>query len=137
VARNLIQVLVLLAAASWAQVGPSQAVVVTATYFHGDFRCPSCLKLERWSKVAIQTGLADSIGTGRLAWQTRNMDTPEGSALADRFGLASKALVLVETRGGRMSRFKELKETWRNLRDSTAFARYVKSETIAFLEAAR
>ncbi|MBK9578975.1 MAG: hypothetical protein IPK50_14060 [Fibrobacterota bacterium] len=119
------------------QQGPAPAVVVKATYFHADYRCPSCLKLERWSSIAIQRDLADSMKTGRLIWGTLNMDVPEGAALADKFGLTNKALVLMEMRGGKLTRFKELKETWKNLRDSAAFAAYVKTETVAFLKEAR
>ncbi len=137
-ARRLIPLLALVSAVASAEPqGPSPAVVVQATYFHGDYRCPSCMKLERWSAAAIQKGLADSIRRGRLVWGTRNMDTPEGSALADRLGLTNKALVLLESRGGKMTRFKELKDTWRNLRDSSAFATYVQTETVAFLKATR
>ncbi len=117
--------------------GPSPAVVVQASYFHSDYRCVSCLKIERWSSTAIQMGLSDSMKTGRLEWGTRNMDTPEGGALADKLGLTGKALVLMEMRGGKITRFKELKDTWKNLRDSAAFAGYVKTETVAFLKSAR
>ena len=111
--------------------------MVKADYIHSDYRCATCFKLEKWSSAAIQQGLSDSIKTGRLVWTSESMDTPQGSALADQLGLTTKALVLMEMRGGKMTRFKELKDTWKNLRDSTAFAAYVKSETQAFLKAAR
>jgi hypothetical protein len=113
------------------------AIVVKADYIHSDYRCVSCLKIERWSSAAIQSGLADSMKTGRLQWTTQSWDTPEGLAMADTFGLMTKALVLIEMRGGKMTRFKELKDIWKNLGDSTAFVAYVKNETIAFLKSAR
>lgn len=113
------------------------SIVVRANYMHLNYRCPSCLKLERWSSLAIQRDLRDSVKAGRLQWSTQNMETPEGSALADKVGLTTKALVLMEMRGGRMVRFKELKDTWKNLRDSTAFAAYVKYEALLFLKTAR
>jgi hypothetical protein len=138
-ARRLIPVLLALAVSAFAAPpqGPAPAIVVKANYIHSDYRCATCLKLERWSSVAIQTGLADSLKTGRLVWGTQSMDTPEGEALADQIGLTNKALVLMELRGGKMTRFKELKDTWKNLRDSAAFAAYVKAETVAFLKASR
>lgn len=136
--RLILPVLAFIAAASAApKPSPVPAIVVKANYMHLDYRCPSCLKLEKWSSIAIQQGLADSMKTGRLQWATQSMETPEGTALADKIGLTTKALVLMEMRGGKMTRFKELKDTWKNLRDSTAFAQYVKSETLAFLKAAR
>ncbi len=119
------------------QQGPSPAIVVKANYIHADYRCVSCLKIERWSSIAIQGGLADSMKTGRLAWGTQSMETPEGSALADKMGLTTKSLVLMEMRNDKMTRFKVLPDTWKHLRDSVAFSNYVKTETVAFLKTAR
>lgn len=117
--------------------GPQPAATVQATYFHYEARCYSCVKLERWATQAIQVGLADSIKTGRLKWGTMDLATKQGSALADQIGLMNKNVALMEMRGGKMVRSKELVHTWKLLRDSTAFANYVKNETIAFLKEAR
>lgn len=117
--------------------GPQPPATVQATYFHYEYRCISCVKLERWAALAIQSGLKDSIKTGRLKWGTMDMESPQGSALADKIGLMNKNVALMEMRGGKMVRSKELVNTWKLLRDSTAFASYVKSETIAFLKEAR
>ena len=134
--RMMLSVLAVAVVASAAPKS-APAIVVQADYIHSSSRCASCLKLEKWSSVAIRQGLSDSIKTGRLQWTTQNMDTPEGSALADKLGLTTKSLVLMELRDGKMTRFKELKDTWKNLRDSTAFVAYVKFETLVFLKAAR
>lgn len=136
-ARGLILPVLALAAIVSAEPKPAPAIVVKADYIHSDYRCASCLRLEKWSAAAVTKGLADSIKTGRLVWATESMDTPQGSALADQLGLTTKALVLMEMRNGKMTRFKELKDTWKNLRDSSAFAAYVKFETLVFLKAAR
>lgn len=117
--------------------GPQPPATVQATYFHYEYRCISCVKLERWAASAIQSGLKDSIKTGRLKWGTMDMESPQGSALADKIGLMNKNVALMEMRGGKMVRSKELVHTWKLLRDSSAFANYVKSETIAFLKEAR
>ena len=117
--------------------GPQPPATVQATYFHYSYRCISCVKLERWAALAIQSGLQDSIKTGRLKWSTMDMESPQGSALADKVGLMNKNVVLMEMRGGRMVRSRELASTWKLLRDSSAFADYVKSETIAFLKETR
>jgi len=117
--------------------GPQPPATVQATYFHYEYRCISCVKLERWAALAIQSGLKDSIKTGRLKWGTMDMESPQGSALADKIGLMNKNVALMEMRGGKMVRSKELVQTWKLLRDSSAFANYVKSETIVFLKEAR
>ncbi|MBK8804358.1 MAG: hypothetical protein IPN71_20315 [Fibrobacteres bacterium] len=117
--------------------GPQAPATVQATYFRYEYRCYSCLKLERWAGLVIQEGLKDSIRTGRLKWGTMDMESPQGAALADKIGLMNKNVVLMEMRGGKMTRSKELVNTWKLLRDSAAFASYVKTETIAFLKEAR
>lgn len=125
------------AVSSAAPQGPKAPPTVQATYFHYEYRCASCVKLERWAAQAIQLGLKDSIRTGRLKWGTMDMQSPQGSALADKIGLMNKNVALMEMRDGKMVRSKELVQTWQLLRDSAAFSQYVKSETIAFLKAAR
>lgn len=117
--------------------GPKMPATVQATYFHYQYRCVSCLRLERWAALAIQQGLKDTIKAGRLQWGTMDIEAPEGAALAEKIGLMNKNVVLMEMRGGRMVRFKELARTWTLLGDSSAFAGYVKSETIAFLKEAK
>jgi hypothetical protein len=108
-----------------------------ATFFHYNDRFHSRIKLERWAAQAIQVGLEDSIRTGRLRWGTMDLESTQGSALADKVGLMNKNVVLMEMRDGKMVRSKELVETWKLLRDSSAFSRYVRSETIALLKSAR
>lgn len=117
--------------------GPQPAATVDATYFRYEYRCHSCVKLERWAAQAIQVGLKDSIKTGRLKWGTMDMESKQGAALVDKIGLMNKNVVLMEMRGGKMIRSKELTNTWKLLRDSTAFANYVKGETMAFMKETR
>lgn len=138
-ARLILSLAIALAATATAAPvqGPQAPATVQATYFHYEYRCISCVKLERWAALAIQSGLKDSIKTGRLKWGTMDMESPQGSALADKIGLMNKNVALMEMRGGKMVRSKELVQTWKLLRDSSAFANYVKSETIAFLKEAR
>ena len=39
---------------------------VVAYYFHGDFRCPTCYKLEQYSKEAIDTHFKGALYSGKL-----------------------------------------------------------------------
>lgn len=138
-ARLIVALAIALATAASAapSQGPQPAATVQATYFRYEYRCYSCVKLERWATHAIQVGLKDSIKTGRLKWGTMDMESKQGAALADKIGLMNKNVALMEMRGGKMVRSKELVNTWKLLRDSSAFANYVKNETIAFLKEAR
>jgi len=39
---------------------------VTAYYFHGTFRCPTCHKLEKYAKEAIENNFKNDLTSGKL-----------------------------------------------------------------------
>ena len=104
-----------------------------AYYFHGEFRCSTCRKLEALSREAINTGFAEDLDSGKLAFKVVNVETPETEHFVQDFQLTTKSLVLVEYRDGKVMRWKNLPKIWQLVRDHDAFIRYVQDETRAFL----
>lgn len=113
--------------------GNSPGTEVVAYYFHGQFRCSTCRKLEALSKEAISSGFAKELGSGRLAFRVVNVETPDTEHFVRDFQLVTKSLVLVEYRDGNVVRWKNLPKIWQLVRDREAFIRYVQEETRAFL----
>ena len=142
-ARSLLTVtaLVLLAIAFPAGAGnpaPTQPLTtvqsgVVAYYFHGEFRCSTCRKLEALSREAVDSGFPDELQSGKLAFRVVNMETPQTKHFVQDFQLTTKSLVLVEYRDGKVVRWKNLPKIWQLVRDHDAFIRYVQDETRAFL----
>jgi len=112
---------------------PSSGVV--AYYFHGEFRCSTCRKLEALSKEAISSGFAKELASGKLAFRVVNVETPDTGHFVKDFQLTTKSLVLVEYRDGKVVRWKNLPKIWQLVRNRDAFIRYVQEETRAFLRA--
>jgi len=54
---------------------PARLVVVT--YFTSDQRCPTCLKIEKQTREAVEGGFAKELADGVLRFQTLNMDRAE------------------------------------------------------------
>ena len=105
-----------------------------AYYFHGDFRCDNCKKIEQFSREAIEKNFADQLKTGELAFQVINMDRPENKHFINDYQLYTSSLVIAECKGATQVRWKNLAEVWNNLDDQEAFHDYVKTEIQKYME---
>lgn len=106
---------------------------VVAYYFHTTYRCSSCRKIEAYSRLAIESGFAGDIASGRLQIRLVNVDDRENKHYVQDYKLYTKSLVLSERADGREVRWKNLTRVWELLNDEPAFVDYVQRETRAFL----
>ncbi len=103
-------------------------------YFHGDFRCDNCKKIEQYSREAVEKYFADQLKSGELEFKVVNMDRPENQHFIQDYQLYSSSLVLVEYKGMSQVRWKNLAKVWDNLDDQEAFYDYVKTEIQKYME---
>lgn len=104
-----------------------------AYYFHRTARCPTCLSIEEQSRAAIELGCGDELSAGRLEWHAANIEQPGNGHFEQDFDLRAQSLVLVETAGGRVTRWKLLPRVWELVEDPYAFQEYVMTEVALFL----
>ncbi len=107
---------------------------VIAYYFHGNFRCVSCRKLESVSQEAVINGFPDELKRGELQWAAVNVEQSENEHFIADYRLFSRALVIVRYRNGRQVEYKNLMKAWELLQDDEALKKYVQSEVRAFLQ---
>lgn len=105
-----------------------------AYYFHGDFRCDSCKKIEQYSREAIEKYFAEQLKSGELVFKVINMDRPENQHFINDYQLYTRSLVIAEFKGTTQVRWKNLVEVWNNLDDQEAFYYYVKTEIQKYME---
>ncbi|MFP3983633.1 MAG: nitrophenyl compound nitroreductase subunit ArsF family protein [Desulfurivibrionaceae bacterium] len=103
-------------------------------YFHTDYRCSSCERIEEWSEDAVKSGFARALQEDRLQWQVHNVDRQEYKHFVRDFDLYTKSLVIVEQEDGEPVRWKNLDQVWQLLRNKEKFTEYVQSEIKAFME---
>lgn len=108
--------------------------VVIARYCHGHARCSNCVKIEQYSREAIETGLRKALDSGRLRFEVVNVEETANRHYIQDYGLYTKSLVLIAEAGGKEIRHKVLNGVWDHLTDKTAFMAYVRSETESFLK---
>ncbi len=111
----------------------SPQVTNVAYYFFNTVRCPSCLKIEKYSHEAIEAGFADKIVSGELSWKMKNLDEDANLHFIDDYKLFTKSLVLVRYENGQQTKWKNCDKVWELLHDETAFKKYVQTEVASFL----
>ena len=102
-------------------------------YFMTSQRCPSCMKIEAYTKEAVARTFADALKKGGVVWRMVNVDRPENNHFVKDYQLYTKSVVLVRIRGGKQTGWKNLDKIWTLLSDKAAFQSYVVKEMKAFL----
>ena len=107
---------------------------VIAYYFHGTFRCTTCRTIEQYSHDAIQTYFAKELGNGRLEFRPVNVEEPENKHFIQDYQLVTRSLVLSLVSDGKETKWKNLTDVWKLVRDKDKFFQYVKDEVEKFLK---
>ena len=110
------------------------AKTLVAYYFHGNFRCDNCRKIEQYSREAIEKYFVEELKTEKLTLAIINTDLPENKHFIEDYQLYTRSLVIAEYKDGKQVRWKNLAKVWDYLNDKEAFYEYVKSEIRNYLE---
>jgi len=105
-----------------------------AYYFHGTFRCTTCRTIEQYSHDAIQMYFAKELGNGRLEFRPVNIEEPENKHFIQDYQLVTRSLVLSLMSDGKETKWKNLADVWKFVRDKERFFQYVKDEVEIFLK---
>ncbi|MFH0984919.1 MAG: nitrophenyl compound nitroreductase subunit ArsF family protein [Candidatus Omnitrophota bacterium] len=109
---------------------------VTAYYFHGTFRCPTCHKLEAYAKEAIENNFRNELASGKLSFKIVNIENKGNEHFVKDYQLYTKSVVLSLTRDGKEIRSKNLDKIWEYVRNKDRYENYVRDEVAAFLKEA-
>lgn len=110
------------------------AKTLIAYYFHGNFRCDNCRKIEQYSREAIEKYFVEELKTKKLTFTSINTDLSENKHFIEDYQLYTRSLVIAEYKDGKQVRWKNLAKVWDYLNDKDAFYEYVKSEIRNYLE---
>jgi hypothetical protein len=107
---------------------------VVAFYFHGNYRCSNCKKIEQYSREAIEKYFKEQLKTKRLVFDIINIDLPENKHFTEDYQLYTRSLIIAEFKDGKQVRWKNLTKVWNYLNDRDKFCKYVQSEIQKYLE---
>jgi len=112
----------------------AKGVHVVAYYFHGTFRCPTCHKLEQYSREAIEANFKDELSSGKLLFLVINIDEKENQHFVNDYQLYTKSLVLSLVKDSREIKSNNLAKIWDYVGDKQKFIDYVKAGVVDFLK---
>lgn len=122
------------AAATAEPVSESRAgPLVTVTYFTTSVRCASCMRIEEWTRKAVDSRFADEVAAGRVSFRMVYTDTPANEHYIQDYQLVSKSVVVAESLEGREQEWVNLQDVWLLLHDEQAFADYIAGAVAAHL----
>ncbi len=122
------------ASASLAEAMKPQPNKLVAYYFHTTYRCPTCRRIEAYSKQAIESGFARELADGTIEFRLVNVEIPENRHYVQDYNLFTKSLVLVRMHDGKQVEWTNLERVWELNGDQAAFLRYVQQGIRDYLE---
>ena len=105
-----------------------------AYYFHGNFRCDNCRKIEEYSREAVDLYFSEQLKTGELKFEVINTDEPANEHFVEDYQLYTRSLIIAAFKDGKQVKWKNLAKVWDYLNDEEKFYKYVKSEIQNYLE---
>ena len=110
------------------------ADVEVVYYFMTTQRCQNCMKIESYTKEAVQEQFSEKLNNETMILKMVNVDEPQNRHFIQDYQLYTKSVVLVRYRDGKQVEWKNLDRIWNLLGDETAFKEYVVREVKAFVK---
>jgi hypothetical protein len=110
---------------------------VVAYYFHGNVRCASCLKIETFTKEAIDSAFAGALKENRLVWRVINTDSTCNEHYLSDYKLFTKSVVLSDLHDGKETRWQNLEKVWELLNDQAKFHAYICDELTLYMDSTK
>ena len=107
---------------------------VMVYYFHGDFRCVNCHRIETYTKEAVEKYFGKELDSGKLVFRVMNVDKRENQHFMKDYQLYTKSVVLSLVKDGKEVKFDNLQGVWNYLGDKQAFFNYIKDEVNKYLK---
>jgi len=104
--------------------GPTTVVY----YFHTTSRCPSCLRIESWTRECLEKSFSAELATGKLKWKPIDVQKPENGHFVEDFKLMAKTVVVCNYHDGKSAEWADLIEVWKLLNDKGRFTLFVRTK---------
>lgn len=114
-------------------VVPSMDKSLIVYYFHGTFRCHTCLKIERLTKDVVTNRFPDELESGELKLKIINSDEPENKHFENLFQLKNQSVILAVYQNKKLEKWKNLTEIWKLYDNEELFFNYIHEEIMLML----
>ncbi|MFP4368700.1 MAG: nitrophenyl compound nitroreductase subunit ArsF family protein [Candidatus Kapaibacterium sp.] len=101
---------------------------VKVVYFHSDYRCATCNRLEAYSKETVHKYFTNEMESGKVLWAAINFDKKENKHFVDKFNLYNQSLIIMKYENGKLKDWKNLEKIWQLGGNQAKYFEYVKKE---------
>lgn len=123
------------AVASSGEQAPAENVhTVIAYYFHGNFRCATCTRLEAYAKEAVETGFPEAMADDVLVWKPINVEEPANEHFVKDYQLTTRSVVLSHCIDGAEIGYVNLDRIWQLAGNKDAYLAYIQEAVRTMLE---
>jgi hypothetical protein len=113
--------------------GEAPAHQVVVYYFYGRRRCPTCRKLEAFTREAVEKGFPEAVEKGLLVFRAVQTDLSANQHYVDDYSLVSHAVVVVDLHDGKQVASQSLEKAWTLVLNRPAYFGYVREAVTAYL----
>jgi hypothetical protein len=106
--------------------GPADRVDVV--YFHRTQRCPTCLYAENMTRYALETYFADEIASGKVTFQSVNVEDEENADIVEKYNNASYLTLCINTVRDGTDHIEVVTDIWLVIGNDEAFVEIVKGK---------
>ena len=107
---------------------------VEVYYFHGNFRCPTCFKIEQYSREAVESNFKDELGSGKITFRAVNIEEKGNEHFVNDYQLYTRSLIISLVKDGKETKYSNLTKVWEHIRNKEIFFEYVKKEITNYLK---
>jgi len=101
--------------------------------FHRRFRCTSCHELEELIQDTLDTHYPEDLKSGKLTFRVVDLDAEGNEHFPKDYDFFYNTVIVVDVKGGKESRFKNLNKLWEIYADKVAASDFLRSEIEEYL----
>ncbi len=116
-----------------ADTGKERLDRVDVYYFHGNFRCASCHRIELYTEGALDEFFSKELQSGELVYKVVNVDQKQNAHFVKDYQLYTRSVIVSLVKDGKEVEYKNLRKVWEYLGNKRRFYDYVKNAANNFL----
>ncbi|MBO2687325.1 nitrophenyl compound nitroreductase subunit ArsF family protein [Shewanella algae] len=114
-------------------VSPQLKNGLNVYYFHGNQRCTTCIRMEKFTQTTMITQFFKQVRNGEMQLNLVNVDLPENQHYIDDYQLVFRTVVIANTRNGVDTDWRRLDRVWELANNEQAFSQYLTEEINAMV----
>jgi hypothetical protein len=113
-------------------VSDHDTTTIHVTYYHGTIRCHTCLMIEQFSAMTMQSSFGKQLAAGTIIWKAEDYEAENDSMAVQKYGIENQSLILSKRVNGREIDWKLLPKIWDYAGDYEKFRKYIMESIDSF-----